>query len=169
MLAREIGLGVDVPLSCDRVEWDRQAEWSYYPDDHIGRPHGVAVAHPQVPQTVPPKERPFGLDDHPWGCNDFRSVKRNVYWASLTGPDGAGVRVLSDGHQHVRATVSIHSIGVKILDYYGGSAMGFPEWDLVYGNGHAIKTGDVLEGTVRLQLLPGHGANADSNPVRKAI
>lgn len=133
-------------------------EWSYYPEDHIGRPAGIAVAHPNVPQTTPPKERPFGLDDHPWGCNDFRSVKRNVYWASLTGPDGSGVRVLSDGHQHVRATVSTHSIGVKILDYYGGAATGASEWDGAYGNGHAIKTGDILNGTVRLQLLPGHAS-----------
>ena len=133
-------------------------EWSYYPEDHIGRPAGIAVAHPNVPQTTPPKERPFGLDDHPWGCNDFRSVKRNVYRASLTGPDGSGVRVLSDGHQHVRATVSTHSIGVKILDYYGGAATGASEWDGAYGNGHAIKTGDILNGTVRLQLLPGHAS-----------
>jgi hypothetical protein len=153
MLAREIGLGLEVPLSCDRLEWQRRAEWSYYPDDHIGRPHGVAVTHPKVPQTTPPN-RPFGLDDHVWGCNDFRGVKRNVYWATLTGPGGSGIRVLSDGHQHVRATVSVHSIGVKILDYYGGSATGADEWDGAYGNGHAIRTGDMLKGTVRLELLP---------------
>jgi hypothetical protein len=50
--------------------------------------------------------------------------------------------------------VSTHSIGVKILDYYGGAATGASEWDGAYGNGHSIKAGDVLKGTVRLQLLP---------------
>lgn len=153
MLAREIGIGLEVPLSCDRLEWDRRAEWSYYPEDHIGRPHGIAAAHPNVRQAVPAGDRPFGLDDHAWGCNDFRSAKRNIYWASLTGADGSGIRVISDGTQHVRATVSTRSIAVNILDYYGGSATGFSEWDGAYGNGHTIKTGDILKGVVRLQLL----------------
>ncbi len=50
---REIGLDFELPLDFDKLNWDRDAEYSYYPADHIGRPVGEAVAHPDVPQTVP--------------------------------------------------------------------------------------------------------------------
>ena len=95
---REIGLDFELPLDFDRLRWDRNAEFSYYPADHIGRPLGEAVAHPAVPQTVPAGDRPFGLDDHQLGCNDFRSVKRHIYTASLTNKEGEGRR--SDLRRH---------------------------------------------------------------------
>jgi hypothetical protein len=103
---------------------------------------------------VPPGQRPFALDDHPWGCNDFRSAKRNICWATLTDRQGAGLRIVSDGRQHLRATVGPHAISVKVLDYYGGSATGASEWDGTYGNGQVVPSGATLAGTVRLQLLP---------------
>lgn len=158
LYAREIGLQFEVPLSYDRLDWDKQSAHSYYPPDHIGRPVGTALAHPKVAQSVPPKGRPYGLDDHPWGSNDFRSTKRNVYWASITNPSGQGMVVVSDGSQHVRAKVGVHGIAFNVLDFYGGS--GPPKhWSVEgfhYGPGHAIKPGDVLKGTVHLELL---GAN----------
>lgn len=151
--AREIGLAFELPPACGRLEWDRRAEWSYYPDDHIGRPQGVAMAHSSAMQTVPPGDRAFAQDDHQWGCNDFRSAKRNIYNAALTDASGAGIRVISDGTQHVRATVSPRTISLKVLDFYGGSATGMNEWDGAYGVGHVIKTGDVVKGVVRLQMV----------------
>ncbi|MHB1456808.1 MAG: glycoside hydrolase family 2 protein, partial [Armatimonadota bacterium] len=153
--AHEIGMKFEIPHSCDKFEWERNAEWSYYPDDHIGRPHGITMAHSKAAQTIPPGKRPFGQDDHPWGCNDFRSVKRDIRQASFTDATGAGIRILSDGSQHVRATVGIHSITVNILDYYGGSATGTGEWDGTYGIGKIIKPGDRLHGTIRIQLISG--------------
>ncbi|MHB0998666.1 MAG: glycoside hydrolase family 2 TIM barrel-domain containing protein [Armatimonadota bacterium] len=152
---REVGLSFELPVSCDKLEWDRKAEWSYYPDDHIGRPHGIAIAHPKVDQKMPPGRRPFGLDDHPWGCNDFRSTKRNIRWASLTDDAGFGVKILSDGSQHIRAAVGVRSIKLTVMDYYGGSATGTPEWDGAYGIGRVINPGDKIEGVIRLQLLSG--------------
>jgi hypothetical protein len=149
---REIGLDFEVPLNFDKLAWDRNAEYSYYPDDHIGRPVGEAIAHPNVPQTVPPTNRPYGLDDHVWGCNDFRSTKRHIYTASLTDKDGLGVKVFSDGSQHVRATVGTHAIHFKVLDFYGGTGWTYHGgWH--FGPGHLVKTGEVLKGTVRLKLL----------------
>ena len=152
--SREIGLEFELPLGFDCLDWDRRAEWSYYPADHIGRPRGVAHAHPGVPQTVPPGDRPFAADDHPWGCNDFRSTKRNAYTASLTSAAGAGIEVISDGTQHVRATVGVDSILLKVLDYYGGSATGINEYDGAYGAGRTLKPGDVVKGEIKLRLLP---------------
>ena len=87
---RELGLKFDLPLAFRRLEWERRAEYTVYPDDHIGRPHGIALAHSDPLQLVPPGDRPFALDDHAWGSNDFRSAKRNVYWASLSGRLGRG-------------------------------------------------------------------------------
>ena len=149
-VTREIGLTFEIPLDYDRFEWDRNAEWSYYPNDHIGRPHGVAVAHP----AASTKPRPYGLDDHPWGCNDFRSAKRNVNWASFTDPTGRGIRIISDGTQAIRATMGVHSISVKVLDYYGGSPSPIPEYAGLYGYGRTVKTGERLKGVARIQLEP---------------
>ena len=122
--AREVGLVFDLPSPCDRLTWDRKAEYSNYPDDHIGRPKGTAQAHPAVEQIVPPTNRPFALDDHPWGSNDFRSTKRNIYLASLVSAEGYGVEVVSNGKQHVRAVVGTYSIRLHVHDYYGGSDVG---------------------------------------------
>jgi hypothetical protein len=150
---REIGLEFELPLDFDKLRWDRIAEYSYYPADHIGRPVGETVAHPATPQTVPPGHRPYALDDYPLGCNDFRSVKRHIYSASLTNKKGQGVEIISDGSQHVRATLGTHEIKLKALDYYGGSAWTY-RGGFHYGPGRLIKTGETLKGTVRLKFLP---------------
>lgn len=110
---REIGLEFELPLDFDRLSWDRNAEYSYYPDDPIGRPQGEAVAHPAVAQTIPAGNRPYGLDDHTLGCNDFRSTKRHIYTARLTNEAGQGVQVFSDGSQHVRATLGMCDVSPK--------------------------------------------------------
>jgi beta-galactosidase len=156
--SREVGLRFALPLSCDRLAWERQAEWSYYPPDHIGRPSGSVPAHPPVSQDVPPGERPWGLDDHPWGCNDFRSTKRHIYQASLICPTGQGVEIVSDGTQHIRATLGVHEITLAVLDFYGGAATGYTEWDDVYGQGRPLRTRDKITGRVWLRLLTGAGA-----------
>jgi hypothetical protein len=152
--AREIGLGFEVPSGMGRLEWDRKADWSYYPDDHIGRPRGVAMVHSTWPQTIPPGDRPYSQDDHPWGCNDFRSTKRHICHASLTNPQGAGIRVISDGGQSLRATMGPDTLGVNVMDYFDGSPAEINEYVGVYGTGQPIKPGDVLQGVVKLQLLP---------------
>jgi beta-galactosidase len=155
VLANEIGVAFDLPPGSDRLRWDRAAEWSWYPEDHIGRPRGVALAHPRVGQSVPPGDRPYALDDHPWGCNDFRSTKRNVYRASLTDHRGTGIEVISDGSQHVRAALGINAVRLHILDYFGGTNANTPEWDRAYGTGRLVKRGGEIAGTVRIRLLGG--------------
>jgi len=153
--ARELGLGFELPCDVGRLEWDRNADWSYYPADHIGRPQGVAMVHSTQPQAVPPGNRPYSQDDHPWGCNDFRSTKRHIYRARLTNPQGAGIEVISDGSDSVRATMGPDTLAVRIMNYYDGSPGGINEYDGQYGTGKAIQPGDTLQGVVRFQLLLG--------------
>ncbi len=155
--AREIGLGFEMPADMGRLEWDRKADWSYYPDDHVGRPKGVAMVHSTFAQTIPPGDRPYSQDDHPWGCNDFRSTKRHIYRASLTDAQGAGIRVISDGSDSLRATLGPETLAVKIMNHFDGSPAEINEYAGQYGTGKPIKPGDTLHGVVRFQLLPPTG------------
>ncbi len=138
--AREIGLELELPAEMGRLEWDRaNAEWSYYPDDHIGRPHGVAQVHSACAQTIPPTNRPYAQDDHPWGCNDFRGTKRHIYWASLLNPEGAGIKVISDGSDSIRATMGADTLAVNVMNHFDGSPAGINEYTGQYGTGQRIK------------------------------
>jgi beta-galactosidase len=150
---RELGLAFDLPLAFQKLAWERNAEYTVYPGDYIGRPRGTAEAHAAGPQLVPPGPRPIALDDHAWGTNDFRSAKRNIYWASLSGAWGK-VTVVSDGTQTVRCALTPHEVSLRVLDFYGGSG-GPKEWSVLgfhYGAGRFIKTGEVIRGKVRLRL-----------------
>jgi len=150
-LAREIGLRFSVPQECDVLEWDRRAEWSVYPADHIGRPRGTATAFPKAVNTVPPKG-PWSGDPSPMGSNDFRSTKRNIYWAAIHYPGGPGAAVESDGLQYVRAFVEGDRISVHVNDWFGGTNVGWSEWILNYGQGRLIHKGDRLRSKVMLSL-----------------
>lgn len=144
--AREIGLQFGVPLWCDKLQWRRVGEWSVYPDDHIGRNDGVAMAHAPGPQPVPPTQ-PFALDDTPLGTNDFRSTKRNFVFASLTDKEGYGVGIEAVGSQHLRASVDPDLIEVNVNDWFGGTgAVAWGEWWQNYGQGLELRPDDPNEG-----------------------
>ncbi|MCO5296934.1 MAG: hypothetical protein M9921_08760 [Fimbriimonadaceae bacterium] len=149
--AREVGMRFSVPRACDTFSWHRLAEWGAYPSDHIGRPVGTARAFPQHGTEVPPNWA-WSQDLSPMGSNDFRSTKRNVVDAEIAYPDGVGVRVWSGGKQSVRAMVETDRISVHVNDWYGGTHVGWNEWISNYGAGKLVKTGDVIESTLRLRL-----------------
>ncbi len=87
------------------------------------------------------------------GCNDFRSTKRHIRWASLGYADGPAVLVTSDGSQSTRATVESDRIAFRINDWYGGSHVGLWEWTSNYGEGQVITNGQNLVSTLRLQFV----------------
>jgi hypothetical protein len=150
--AREIGLRLSVPKSADLLEWRRRAEWNVYPPDHIGRPAGTARAAADHKDDLPPGW-PWALDNSPMGSNDFRSTKRNILWAVLGYPKGAGVLVHSDGRHHARAIVETDRISLHINSWYGGTNAGWWEWEHNYGKGKLIKKGDHIQETLRLRLV----------------
>ena len=144
--AREVGLQFGVPLWCDKLQWRRRGEWTVYPDDHIGRNDGVAMAHAPGPQTVPPTQ-PFALDDTPIGTNDFRSTKRNFVFATLTDKGGYGVGIEAIGSQHLHALVDTDLIKVSVNDWFGGvAATAWGEWWQNYGQGRDIRPDDPNQG-----------------------
>lgn len=144
--AREVGLQFGVPLWCDKLQWRRVGEWSVYPDDHIGRNDGVAMAHDSGVQSVPPTQ-PFAQDDTPLGTNDFRSTKRNFVFASLTDKEGYGVGIEALGSQHLRASVDPDLIEVNVNDWFGGvAAAAWGEWWQNYGQGRDLRPDDPNEG-----------------------
>ncbi|HEY3412282.1 MAG TPA: glycoside hydrolase family 2 TIM barrel-domain containing protein [Armatimonadota bacterium] len=90
---QEIGWVFEMPALYDRFSWNRHALWTYYPALHIGRPAGTA--------------RPDSMDAHNTNLTrpdafDFNSTKYECEWASLSAPDGHGLRVefsADDRHQ----------------------------------------------------------------------
>jgi beta-galactosidase len=151
LLTREVGLVLSTPRDCDFLRWQRRAEWSAYPEDHIGRPVGETRAFAAHSEQVPPVW-PWALDNSPMGCNDFRSTKRHICWASLSYPHGPGVWVESDGAQHVRAEVQSDRTALHINDWYGGTQSGLWEWTSNYSEGKALNPGDTVKSSVRLYL-----------------
>lgn len=149
--AREVGLRLSVPKPADLLRWQRRAEWSVYPPDHIGRPLGTARMYAEHKSDLPP-DWPWAQDNSPLGSNDFRSTKRNIVWTAIGYPDGAGVLVLSDGRQHARATTETDRISLHINDWYGGTNAGWWEWEHNYGKGKLLKKGDRIRETVRLRF-----------------
>jgi beta-galactosidase len=163
--AREIGMRFSVPTDCNVLDWNRRAEWRVYPADHIGRPRGTAPAFPSgPPQTWGRNDAgavstsgptwPWAHDISPMGSNDFRSTKRNIYWAALHSSAGPAAVVESDGRQHVRACVESDRISLHVNDWYGGTNAGWWEWTHNYGQGQTIRKGDRLTSTLRLRVSP---------------
>lgn len=152
MTVREVGLRLFVPRDCDRLLWDRNAEWNVYPDDHIGRPRGSAPAFAAHGEQLPPTW-PWSQDNTPLGSNDFRSTKRHINTAGIRYPEGPGMIVLSDGTQHVRALVEGERITLHVNDWYGGTNVGLWEWITNYGKGKTIASGEVIQTHVHLRFV----------------
>lgn len=70
-----------------RLYWRRESQWSVYPNDHISRPVGEAsLFYPEVPQGGNPRTKPlwsWSKDCNELGSNDFRSTRRNIWFAGL--------------------------------------------------------------------------------------
>jgi len=159
LLARELGLAFSVPRDCDLLRWQRRAEWSVYPGDHIGRPLGQTRAVALHPEELPPAW-PWAEDNSPMGCNDFRSTKRHIDWAAIGYPAGPGVWMASDGSQHLRAMVESDRISIHVNDWYGGTHCGLDEWTINYGEGKSLEPGQTLRSTARLRLALEFGHSA---------
>ena len=153
---REIGVTFTIDRTCDLLNWDRNSQWSAYPEDHIGRPIGSAKALPDPNQLKLPinhqPDWPWYLDATQAGTNDFRSSKYNINYASLTDSNGFGIKVISDGKQTSRSYIEDDSIKLLIADYANGGYDPFfrPH---IKGKYRPLEKGSVIKGTVTIQLI----------------
>jgi hypothetical protein len=153
---RQVGLVFDVPRALDTLSWRRRAQWSVYPDDHVGRPLGTAKAFPGTPvlATASPHVRPtwpWCDDCTPMGSNDFRATRCNVLNAALTASGIGSLRVLSDGRQHVRAWVDGDTIHLLVADLTNeGCPACFNEFAMPRPT---LAPGSELKGTIHVAVL----------------
>ncbi len=126
---RELGVAFRLPRGCDHLSWERDAEWNWYPADHIGRPAGVTGPFPDLRAV---QAGPWEVPTWPWahdataaGCKDFRGTKRFIRRYALTAPGGAGLEVEADGDRHARAWVAGDHIGMQAGHFTGRSAESF--------------------------------------------
>jgi beta-galactosidase/beta-glucuronidase len=155
---REIGMTFDIDRSWDLLKWDRLAQWSEYPGGSIGRPKGSATALRRDADWPPakPGERPpwpWELDSTPGGTNDFRSTKRNILSASLSGADGAGVAMESDGKQHIRCWLAGDRVRFLAATGSAGVGDGFLRSHFKAVQLPVIASHTSLDGEVRLQIV----------------
>jgi hypothetical protein len=148
VLVREIGLSRRLKAGFTQLTWQREGRWASYPRDHIGRPVGRALAFPNAPGGLVP----WSLLPDPRGCNDFRSTRYNILRAALLDATGEGLEVLSDGTQHIRATVESDGVVLRVLDFSNGGGESFLAGH--YGPSYrTLKAGDMLEGGATLRLV----------------
>jgi len=151
---RQIGIVFTLPRSFDTLAWKRNAQWSVYPDDHIGRPEGVARAsHEATSDDVRDEPScPWALDANQLGTNDFRSSKHKIHDASLTNANGAGVMVQSDGSQTVRAFLDGNRVGLLVADYSnsGGERFLSSHYE---SERRPLGPDSVVAGSVHLELI----------------
>jgi hypothetical protein len=84
---------------------------------------------------------PWSLDQTELGTADFRSIKFNIYDASLVAPDGSGMAVHANADAHFRPALSKDGVRAHVLSKC-------PLGQIL------LKKGDRLTGEYAIQLLP---------------
>ena len=157
--AGETGIRMLIDENCREMRWRRNAEWDVYPEDHIDRAVGVAVA--QRPGSKGEIEYPpflskpawsWALDENEFGTRDFRSTKHHIYNAELLSSDGSGVSIISDGKTtDVRANLFPEGVELHILNGFKPARPlngGFHLWHF-----RNIATGYKLSGQFLIKII----------------
>lgn len=153
---RQIGLVFSMPRMFDQLAWKRKGQWSVYPRNHIGRTSGFATPFPNgMLETDRFGEAPgwsWEEDTHPMGSNDFRATRDNLLEASLTNPNGQGIRLHSDGTGAIRAFVDgdeIHFLGASFST--AGGDLFFSSH--LAGERQPLKAGERWKGRMVIEIL----------------
>jgi beta-galactosidase len=124
---RQWGMVFFAPRNFATLAWNRRAQWTVYPPDHIGRPTGTAtarVATDPKPYATQKPDTGWSSDATELGGNDFSSTKTGILEASLASARGK-ISVASDGHQSVRAFVEDGRTGLLVTGFHTGGGDGF--------------------------------------------
>jgi hypothetical protein len=117
--SREIGIKALLPAKYDEIKWRRWSEWGKFPQDSVCRTEGTAKAYrdkkwPDQPANVKPPW-PWSQDETELGTADFRSIKFNIYQASLVAPDRSGVEVEANADANFRACLTKDGVMMHLL------------------------------------------------------
>ena len=150
---RQWGMVFFVPENFSTLRWQRQAQWSFYPADHIGRASGIARvqrARSDAPYAVRRPDGVWSADATALGGNDFSSTKVGIVSASLASR-AAKLCVVSDGHQAVRAFAGGGQNGWLVTGFHTGGGDGFFSTHLA-AERKPLAVGAVLSDTIQLRL-----------------
>jgi hypothetical protein len=119
MDTREAGIRFLLRSDCDELKWRRWSEWGVFPPEDISRTEGVAKAHRDKKFGEAPWNKrptwPWSLDETEQGTADFRSVKFNIYEASLLSKKGKGLHVAGNADIHFRSALATNGVTADIL------------------------------------------------------
>lgn len=152
---RQWGLVFEAPGSFNKTFWRRDGMWSVYPKDHISRPTGEAeLFYSGIPVKINPIVEPtwsWSMDYNELGSNDFRSTRRNIWYAGLLKESGHRVTVLSNGKQHWRSWKHYDKIQFLVADFVtAGDEMFLSSYYAPYRE--PIKAGDTIMGNITLKI-----------------
>ena len=151
---RQWGMVFDAPNNYNKFFWKRNGRWTSYPQSHIGRAIGEApLFYEGVPESISPNERPlwnWSMDFNKLGSNDFRSTRRNFWYAGLRSNSGNEVLAVSENaSQHWRSWLD----GKKVRFLVAGFVTAGNELFLgsFYGPTRVpLKIGDEISDSIKL-------------------
>jgi beta-galactosidase len=150
-LPRQYGLLLKLPVTFDRISWQRKGSFSWYPQEDIGRLEGTALLAAKPVNgvgewaTVPTND--WKQDANDLGSVDFRSTKRFILKASLTDQQGDGIVIHSDGTQSVRSWLQDQYIQLLVADYNNNGSEPF------YGSPHTAGRINIKNKTIEGQVV----------------
>jgi hypothetical protein len=103
---QELGWAFVMPKSADHFSWHRQAYWSYYPPDQIGRAQGTAT-----PDSADQQLTKLSRVD----AFDFNSTKYHCDWASLADQAGNGLVIICNPQDRQQCRGGIESDGYDLV------------------------------------------------------
>jgi len=150
---RQYGIVFYLPEEFNMLSWERKGIWTGYPEDHIGREKGSAMAFSRK-SKLNLWEKPANSwkdDFRPLGNVDFCSTKSNITEATVSSQSGSGLSIKSDGKHSVRAFYENGKIGFLVADFNTGGG------DLFFAGHHKtedrpLKSGDIITGSFKISL-----------------
>lgn len=153
---RQWGLVFDTPKNFNTFFWKRNGRWTSYPASHIGRAIGEApLFYEGVPENIHPNEKPlwnWSMDFNKLGSNDFRSTRRNFWYAGLrSNTENEVIAVSENAKQHWRSWLDEDKIRFLVAGFVTAGN------ELFLGSYYEptrlpLKKGDVISDTIKLQI-----------------
>lgn len=128
----EVGVVYELSNNIDRLQWDRKSLWTVYPNDHIGRPEGIAYRNGK---NEPAKS--WSQENRDWrftgistvagaqATNDFRSSKEYIRTATaFLKNSNLGLQALSLEKDAVRMEARNNTVRMFINNEWNYPTLG---------------------------------------------